>query len=149
MRLAPAIITHTEEVLRDILRFTGPADGTLSRYFREHPRLGARERGVIAEAVYGLLRNKSVFTNFAESGSGAAMRRLALLGLADAVGADSIGGLSEDEATWLQRVELIDRRLMPATLRANLPTWLFDLLCARFGEMETLDLAQALNQPAP
>jgi len=58
MRLPPVIATHTEEVLREILRFTGPADGTLSRYFREHPKLGSRERGVIAEAVYGLLRNK-------------------------------------------------------------------------------------------
>ena len=86
MRLPPAIIPHTEELLREVLRFTGPADVTLSRYFREHPKLGSRERGVIAEAVYGLLRNKSVLTNFAESGSGPMMRRMALLGLADAVG---------------------------------------------------------------
>ena len=56
MRLPPVIATHTEEVLREILRFTGPADGTLSRYFRDHPRLGSRERGVVAEAVYGLLK---------------------------------------------------------------------------------------------
>ena len=64
MRLPPAIIGSTEEVLREVLRFTAPADSTLSRYFRDHPRLGARERGVVAEAVYGMLRNKSVFTNF-------------------------------------------------------------------------------------
>ena len=65
MRLPPAIIPHTEELLREVLRFTGPADVTLSRYFRDNPRLGSRERGVIAEAVYGLLRNKTVLTNFA------------------------------------------------------------------------------------
>jgi 16S rRNA (cytosine967-C5)-methyltransferase len=81
----------TEEVLREILRFTGPADGTLSRYFRAHPKLGSRERGVIAEAVYGLLRNKSVYTSFAESGNGPTMRRMTLLGLADAVGVDALG----------------------------------------------------------
>ncbi|HXA48278.1 MAG TPA: SAM-dependent methyltransferase, partial [Burkholderiaceae bacterium] len=104
MRLPPVIATHTEEVLREILRFTGPADGTLSRYFREHPRLGSRERGVLAEAIYGLLRNKSVYTSFSESGVGSPMRRLSLLGLADAVGVDSIGGLSEEETTWLTRV---------------------------------------------
>jgi 16S rRNA (cytosine967-C5)-methyltransferase len=83
MRLPPALIGHTEEVLREILRFTGPADNTLSRYFRDHPRLGSRERGVIAEAVYGLLRNKLVYTSFAESGQGPIMSRLALLGIAD------------------------------------------------------------------
>jgi 16S rRNA (cytosine967-C5)-methyltransferase len=149
MRLPPAIITHTEEVLREILRFTGPADGTLSRYFRDHPKLGSRERGVVAEAVYGLLRNKSVYTNFSETGTGSPMRRLTLLGLADAVGIDSLGGLSEEETAWLTRVMEIDRILLPASLRANLPQWLYEKLVARDGEEATLQLAEALNRPAP
>jgi len=149
MRLPPAIITYTEEVLREILRFTGPADGTLSRYFREHPKLGSRERGVIAEGVYGLLRNKAVYTGFAESGNGPTMRRITLLGLADAVGVDALGGLSEEETEWLSRVMLIDRSMLPAALRSNLPPWLFERLVARDGEAETLQLAEALNQPAP
>ncbi|HTN67425.1 MAG TPA: RsmB/NOP family class I SAM-dependent RNA methyltransferase [Burkholderiaceae bacterium] len=148
MRLPPALIGHTEQVLREILRFTGPADGTLSRYFRDNPRLGARERGVIAEGVYGLLRNKSVYTNFSESGHGPAMRRLALLGLADAVGIDALGGLSEEETAWLRRVGEIDRAQLPPALRANLPSWLFELLVARHGEAETLRMAEALNTPA-
>ncbi len=149
MRLPPAIIGYTEEVLREILRFTGPADVTLSRYFRDHPRLGARERGVIAEAVYGLLRNKSVYTNFAESGNGSPMRRMTLLGLADAVGVDSLGGLTEEETEWLNRVTEIDRTLLPAAMRANLPKWLFDKLVERDGEEQAMKLAEALNTPAP
>lgn len=148
MRLPPAIITYTEEVLREILRFTGPADGTLSRYFRDHPKLGSRERGAIAEGIYGLLRNKSVYTSFAESGNGPTMRRMTLLGLADAVGVDALGGLSEDETEWLTRVMLIDRNLLPAPLRANLPQWLYDKLVERDGEAATLQLAEALNRPA-
>ncbi|MDB5758913.1 MAG: ubiE/COQ5 methyltransferase family protein [Burkholderia sp.] len=149
MRLPPAIIGHTEEVLREVLRFTGPADNTLSRYFREHTRLGGRERGVIAEAVYGLLRNKLVYTSFAESGSGASMRRLTLLGLADAVGVDALGGLSEDETQWLTRVMQIDRQMLPADLRANLPAWLYTRLVELYGEEETQQMAQTLNTPAP
>ena len=135
--------------MREVLRFTGPADVTLSRYFRDHPKLGSRERGVIAEAVYGLLRNKLVYTSFAESGNGPTMRRMTLLGLADAVGADSLGGLSEEEAEWLARVAEIDRRLLPAHMRANLPAWLYEKLVARDGEENTLLLAEALNTPAP
>ena len=149
MRLPPAIIGHTEEVLREVLRFTGPADNTLSRYFREHTRLGGRERGVIAEAVYGLLRNKLVYTGFAESGNGPSMRRLTLLGLADAVGVDALGGLSEDETQWLTHVMQIDRTMLPAERRANLPDWLYKKLVERMGEEETLQLAQTLNTPAP
>lgn len=148
MRLPPAIIGHAEEVLREILRFTGPADGTLSRYFREHPRLGGRERGVIAEAIYGLLRNKSVYTSFSESGTGSAMRRITLLGLADAVGVDSLGGLSDEETIWLNRVMQIDRSHLPVAMKSNMPSWLWQKMSQRFGEDEALQLAEALNTPA-
>ncbi len=149
MRLPPAIIPHTEEVLREILRFTGPADVALSRYFRENPKLGGRERGVIAEAVYGLLRNKSVYTNFAESGVGPMMRRMALLGLTDTVSVESIAGLSEEEVAWLNRTAQIDRNKLPLAMRANLPPWLLDKLIARDGEEAAMAMAEALNQPAP
>ena len=149
MRLPPAIIGSTEEVLREVLRFTAPADSTLSRYFRDHPRLGARERGVVAEAIYGMLRNKSVYTNFAETGAGPMMRRMALLGLADAVGVDSLGGLSEEELVWLQRVMEIDRANLPLALRTNMPGWLLERLLSQYGEAAAMDIIEALNRPAP
>ncbi|MFL9877838.1 RsmB/NOP family class I SAM-dependent RNA methyltransferase [Herbaspirillum rhizosphaerae] len=149
MRLPPAIVPHTEEVLREILRFTGPADVTLSRYFRENPKLGGRERGVIAESVYGLLRNKSVYTNFAESGVGPMMRRMALLGLTDTVSIESIAGLSTEEVEWLTRTAQIDRNKLPLAMRSNLPAWLLEKLIARDGEAATMELAEAMNQPAP
>jgi len=149
MRLPPAIIPQTEEVLREILRFTGPADVTLSRYFKDHPRLGGRERGVIAEAVYGLLRNRTVYTNFAESGAGSQMRRMALLGLMDAVGIEPIAGLTDEETEWLTRTSQIDRTQLPLVMRTNLPPWLFDKLVERYGEEQTLALADAMNQQAP
>ena len=147
MRLPPAILANTEEVLREILRFSAPADTTLSRYFKDHARLGGRERGAIAEGVYAVLRNKSFFTDFAGSGNG--MRRLAILGLAEAVGADSLGGLSDEETEFLARIKEIDRTLMPAQKRSNLPDWLYEKFVAQYGEEETVALAEALNQPAP
>lgn len=149
MRLHPAVVTHTEDVLREVLRFTGPADAILSRYFREHPKLGSRERNAVAEGVYAVLRNKLAYASFAESGHGPAMRRLALLGLADAIAVDSLGGLLAEEAAWLERIAQIDRNSLPLSLRANLPAWLLDKLVARDGEAAALQLADALNCPAP
>ncbi len=149
MRLPPAIITHTEDVLREILRFSAPADTTLSRYFRDHHRLGPRERGVIAESVYGLLRNKSVYTSFCESGSGALMRRMALLALADGAGIDALGGLSEEESAWLTRVMDMNRAHLPLALRVNLPDWLRQKLTEQLGEGGMLAFAEAANCPAP
>ncbi|KRB73508.1 RsmB/NOP family class I SAM-dependent RNA methyltransferase [Noviherbaspirillum sp. Root189] len=149
MRLHPAVVGAAEEVLREVLRFTGPADVIISRYFREHPKLGSRERNAVAEGVYAVLRNKLAYASFAESGHGPAMRRLTLLGLADAVGVDNLGSLSAEETEWLQRIAQIDRNSLPVTLRANLPQWLFDKLVERDGEAATLELAEALNRPAP
>jgi 16S rRNA (cytosine967-C5)-methyltransferase len=149
MRLPPAISSHTEEVLREILRFTGPADSILSRYFREHPRLGGRERGAIAEAVYGVLRNRLVYTNFAESGVGPAMRRLALLGLAGSAGLDALSGLSAEETAWLERVMQVDRASLPPALNANLPEWLYRKLIQECGEEQALEMARVMNTPAP
>jgi 16S rRNA (cytosine967-C5)-methyltransferase len=147
MRLPPAILGNAEEVLREILRFTAPADVTLSRYFKDHPRLGGRERGAIAECVYAVLRNKSFYTDFA--GAGATMRRLTILGMAEAIGAVSLGGLTDDETALLARVKDIDRNLLPPKQRASLPDWLYDKLVAQYGEEETLQLAAVLNTPAP
>ncbi|UMR30834.1 RsmB/NOP family class I SAM-dependent RNA methyltransferase [Massilia sp. MB5] len=149
MRLPPAILASAEDVLREILRFAAPADTTLSRYFKDHPRLGGRERGAIAECIYAVLRNKAFFTDFSEAGGGATMRRLALLGMSDAVGIDALGGLTQDEREWLDRVTQIDRKLLHKSMRTNMPKWLFDKLVAQYGEEETLVLADALNTPAP
>ncbi|SEO17003.1 16S rRNA (cytosine967-C5)-methyltransferase [Duganella sp. CF517] len=149
MRLPPAILANAEEVLREILRFAAPADTTLSRYFKDHPRLGGRERGGIAECIYNVLRNKSFYTDFSEAGGGATMRRLTLLGMADAVGLDSMGGLTEDEIAWVERILQIDRKVMHKSSRSNMPKWLFDKLVEQMGEEETLALADGMNQPAP
>jgi 16S rRNA (cytosine967-C5)-methyltransferase len=149
MRLPPAILANAEEVLREILRFAAPADTTLSRYFKDHPRLGGRERGAIAECIYNVLRNKSFYTDFSEAGGGATMRRLTLLGMADAVGVDSLGGLTEEEVAWVERILQIDRKVMHKSSRSNMPKWLFDKLVEQMGEEETLALADGMNQPAP
>jgi 16S rRNA (cytosine967-C5)-methyltransferase len=149
MRLPPAILGNAEEVLREILRFTAPADVTLSRYFKDHPRLGGRERGAIAECIYSVLRNKTFYTDFTGGGRGATMRRLVLLGMAEAVGVDALGGLSDDETALLERINGIDRSLLPPKQRANLPDWLYDKFVAQYGEEEALQLAAVLNTPAP
>ncbi len=148
MRLPPYVVGSTEEALREILRFAGPADVTLSRYFREHPRLGGRERGAIAEAVYALLRNRLVLMQFVDSGVGPQMRRIALLALAEAVGAESIAGLSEQESEWLLRVMSIDRTSLPPAVRSSFPDWIRERLLAQYGDDGAAALMDALNRAA-
>jgi hypothetical protein len=50
-RLTPALLAHAIALVTEVLRFSGPADEALSRYFRAHRALGQSERAFVAETV--------------------------------------------------------------------------------------------------
>ncbi|PMS10061.1 RsmB/NOP family class I SAM-dependent RNA methyltransferase [Trinickia caryophylli] len=144
------LIGQTEALLTEVLKFTGPADATTSRFFRAHPKLGHSERGVIAEAVFAVLRRRMEFSHLAESGSGGPMRRLALLGLMQTAGRSALRPfVSDAENAWLEHVSKIDPANLPLRIRTNLPDWIVEALGARFSAEELAQLAAALNHPAP
>lgn len=152
-KLHASHLQHIERILVEVLKFTGPADNTLSRYFRAHAQLGHRERGVIAEAVFTVLRNKLEFAQYAESGSGNQIRRLNLLGLAASAGREMVEPfLNPLEKEWLERLTHIDRASLSASVRANLPEWIMREIEVRFpgqeGIVECEALAEALLAPA-
>ena len=74
MRLHGFLIGQTETLLAEVLKLNGPADATTSRFFRAHPKLGHGERGVIAEAVFAVLRRRMEFAHLAEGGAGSPAR---------------------------------------------------------------------------
>lgn len=150
MRLHGFLIGQTEALLAEVLKFTGPADATTSRFFRAHPKLGHSERGVIAEAVFAVLRRRMEFAHLAESGSGSPARRLALLGLMQTAGRTAVKPfVSEAEGEWLERVSKIDPASLPQRIRMNLPDWIYEALAKRFEAEELVQLAASLNYPAP
>ena len=144
------LIEHAEALVDEVLRFEAPADMTTSRYFKANPQLGLRDRGLIAEAVFAVLRRKLEYAQLAQSGTGPLSRRMVLLGLADTAGVEPIAGsLDATERTWLRRVATIDRGILAANTRLNLPEWLRVALAARFGDDELARIAEVLNRPAP
>jgi 16S rRNA (cytosine967-C5)-methyltransferase len=48
---------HTTQVLTQMLTFKQPADVVLSRYLREHKKLGKNDRHEIAETAFATLRH--------------------------------------------------------------------------------------------
>jgi len=109
MRLHGFLIGQTETLLAEVLKLNGPADATTSRFFRAHPKLGHGERGVIAEAVFAVLRRRMEFAHLAEGGAGSPARRMALLGLMQTAGRTALKPfLSETESHWLEHVAKID-----------------------------------------
>ncbi|KAF1027561.1 MAG: Ribosomal RNA small subunit methyltransferase B [Burkholderia plantarii] len=150
MKLHGFLIGQTEALLADVLKFAGPADATTSRFFRAHPKLGHAERGVIAEAVFAVLRRKMEYSHLAESGTGTPARRLTLLGLMQTAGRSALRHfVSDTEWAWLDHVSKIDPASLPLRVRTNLPDWIHQALAERFDAETLAQFAAAVNYPAP
>lgn len=165
MAKARALPTHVEHLCRllpEMLKLDHPADGVVSRYFKENPQLGNRDRALIAEASFAVLRRKLELFQFAESGRGPQTRRIALLGLMLALSEGGLGTgsrfesaladlafvVQEGETDWLQRFVVLDRANLAPQTRANMPTWLWEELEVQIGAQEREKLAMALLKPA-
>lgn len=137
-------------LLVELLKFDAAADKLVSKFLREHKELGPRDRHVVAETVYAVLRQRRVFSHVAQTGTGALERRLVLLGVQTCVAEGLlVSALSVEEVTWLKRVAEIDVTAMPASVRSNFSDEWFAALTKAYGEQEALALTQALNSTAP
>lgn len=85
----PKLLLHACcDLVRLTLTFEHPADSVVSKFFRDNRKnyaLGQRERALVVETVYNVLRYKLKYDHFAPSGSGPKERRLAILGVAQHV----------------------------------------------------------------
>ena len=137
-------------LLLDVLQFESAADKQVSSFLREHKELGARDRHIVAETIYAILRHRRVFSHLAQSGTGALGRRLVLLGAHKVVDVDSLqSAIAEEEFAWLREVVNAPVDQLPVAVRSNLPAEWFEALVAAYGTDETLQLTEALNQSAP
>ena len=147
-----ALLDACTELTRLLLRFDHPADSVVSKYFRDQRKqmaLGPRERGVLAETGYNVLRQKLRFEHLAKSGTGVRERRLAILGWATYL--DSQAKLQQPQAThgdrgfmkaamsemefkWLADCDAATDEAFLAPHRHNLPPWLAEALEAQLGE---------------
>lgn len=153
--LKPILFRSAAELFAAILAGTLPADAQMERYFRAHPKLGARDRGFIAETVYVCLRRRRYLDYLASgndnlSADSEAVVAAALVALQGISGrAVMENGFRGDAAALVERARTLDKHLLPLGVRLDLPHWLLERLLAQYGETETVALANALNQAAP
>jgi len=126
-----------------------PADATLSAFFRSHPKIGRRDRAVIADSVYAALRRRRLLERVAATQS---PRRLALATWMALLGAnlrELDPWLRGDEAEWLASVKREAAAPKPFEVECELPDWAIERLRARYDESALLALAKGLLQSAP
>ena len=137
-------------LLMDVLKFDAAADKQVSIFLRAHKELGARDRHIVAETVYAVLRHRRVLAHLAQTGMGALERRLVLLAAQKVVDMDSLqAAIAEEEFAWVSETLKAPVDDLPAAVRSNLPDEWFAALVGAYGEEEALKLTEALNQSAP
>jgi len=137
------------QALRAILPLAHPADTTL-RYFFKNERIGSNERGLVAEAVFGLLRHR-LLLEYSCSGN-VTPRRMALAWMF------RFGGynlrelepvLKRDEKVWLATVKGVNIEELPLSVQAELPEWLVDKMRTSYTDADILALGKSMQQAAP
>ncbi|MGL4574533.1 MAG: RsmB/NOP family class I SAM-dependent RNA methyltransferase [Burkholderiaceae bacterium] len=148
--MPPPVMRDLVAALSSVLKFAGPADVALSRYFKANKNIGGRDRGWIAEGIYAVLRDKSLLGHLAQGMGGDQTRRLALLALARHAGLESINRVVNDaEREPLERLAAVDAQTLPRAVRLSCPQWLLDALDAQADATTTDALLSGLNAPAP
>jgi len=138
------------ELLDTILAGTLPADAQMDRYFRAHKNMGVRDRGFVAETVYGCLREMRVLEWLTATQKPTSFDLVAVWLVTQGYSGRALEelGYRGDARGLAERVRGLERAALPFAVRANLPDWLAERLRAQFGDDETLALAEALNRPA-
>ena len=146
MRVSGPLLAHAEAALASVLRFAGPADEVLSRYFRARRQLGQHDRAFVAESVFAVLRRRRSLEAAAASPS---PRPLLLAALARVLGFSARSLQAFADEALLARVRAARAEDMPAAVRADLPDWLWERLVAQQGADEASRIAQGLLDAAP
>jgi len=104
-----------------------PLDGALARYFKAHTSLGSHDRRTIGDAVYGMVRWKTLLDHLCPHASPLERYRF---------------------YKNLNNSALSDPTI-PEAVRLGIPEFLFEKLVQDYGRKEARRLSQILNTPAP
>lgn len=140
VRITNLIVDELTRALGVILKLDGPADVLMKLFFRSNPKLGMRDRGLIAEGIYYALRHyASLRFAMRPVHPDRAPRLAALATLARQHGLDAISPSAiGPEAGPLENVLKVNLEKAPAHVRAELPQWLYDLIEAQYDDSAAL-----------
>ena len=68
------LLQHAAALLSPILQFTQTTEQTLAQYFRQNPKIGARERALLSDISYRVVRLKNLLVSQAEAAPPCAYR---------------------------------------------------------------------------
>ena len=142
-------LSAASAVLLDrIMRETAAADTLMDRFFRSEPKLGSKDRGFIAETVYGCLRHYRLLSALAE-GTEPSLIVAAFLVLHGGYHARQLQELGRVRAEALVAAAHAPHPTWSFGITASLPDWLADRFENSLSESEAHALGAALLKSAP
>ena len=148
MRFSRPLLDACTAAFAAVLPLEEPADAALSAFFRVHPKIGQRDRALVANSVYAALRRRRLLEGLVGAPT---PRRLALATWALLLGAsvrELEPWLRGDEAQWLAAVRREADGAQSLGAQCELPDWVVERLRRRFDEPAVLELARGLMQAA-
>jgi len=149
MRTSAALVQSTSDALTQVFNDRGPADQSLSRYFREHRELGQQDRAYVAETVSSVLRRRRSLACAAQSEAPRALVLAAMIrlqGMSVRVVSDLV---REKDKPLLDSIRGARAEAWSRAVQLDLPDWLWDRLVADHGEEEAGLLARGMLDAAP
>jgi 16S rRNA (cytosine967-C5)-methyltransferase len=148
MRFSRPLLDACTAAFAAVLPLAEPADASLSAFFRGHPKIGQRDRSVIADSVYAALRRRRSLERLVGQAS---PRRLVLATWSLLLGAslrELEPWLRGEEPQWLAVVKRDAAAGQSIEIQSELPDWVIEKLRGRFDGDALLELARGLMQTA-
>jgi 16S rRNA (cytosine967-C5)-methyltransferase len=148
MRFSRPLLDACTAALAAVLPLEEPADAALSAFFRSHPKIGQRDRAIIADSVYAALRRRRLLERLVLPAS---PRRMVLASWTLLLGAslrELEPWLRGDEPQWLAGVKRAAAAEQPFEVQCELPDWVIERLRRRFDDDALLEMARGLMQTA-
>lgn len=149
MRFSRTLLDANSAALAEIKPLAFPADSTLSRFFRNHPKIGQQDRATIAETCYAALRHGRLLASLAGDVSPRKLVLAAWVAFRGANLRELEPFLRQAELDWLGAIKAAARAPQPFEVQCDLPDWLLERLRSQMTDEAVLALAQGLLQPAP
>jgi 16S rRNA (cytosine967-C5)-methyltransferase len=143
---------HIEKLLEQILTFKYPADGSVRFYFKQNTKLGSKDRQFIADALFNIIRNLSLFRSLSQTSGMNLRHSLALLGLLyNKLPVDKSQNYAQylqvEEIEWLNHVTTVNISSLKPTIAYSMPEWLWQSLNEQYKKTAT-DIAVSMLLPS-
>ncbi len=146
-RIYPMQWRLAEDALRAVLSEGQGADHWLQAAFRERRQMGARDRGVVSDLVYGVLRDLRRLQAVAGHDAPAALCAVHALERDDAIELERYGIADAD--TLRERTLAARGQVFASAVTGNVPDAIDAAFQAQFGAEAAAALERALQQQAP